>query len=171
MKLFNNILLLSAVTFSLTIQCMLTTKKLSHQKKVCTIFSLNSPNNRIDLAVKLAEKFPHLEYPLYQKNHKHTYKKDWHKVKIDKNLTIRGYSLIGFATMALQENRSTTLGFDQEYYENYLDYTPYHVRKKFIKILRNRGVKITDKDRELAFIMEKEEGITSRNGKSHLLNE
>lgn len=146
-------------------------------------FSLNNPNNRIQLVQTLIDTVPIIEQVFYHENHKsNTLAKYILATKKDKQLNIHGYSLLGFTAIATKLYSSSK---DPEY-------APYEERKALIKklqqsgreydcnfgrestalqIKREPGLIPTAKDRELALIIEQEAGKARADGKSDLFDE
>ncbi|HLW73327.1 MAG TPA: hypothetical protein VKR54_04745 [Candidatus Babeliales bacterium] len=131
-------------------------------------FSLTTPDNRVELVGKLALSCPDIMYPYYHENHRFAFDSQHLQLKNWQGVSINGYSFLGFAAIAIH-----VFPFSQALNGNtkYPKYASYDERKDFIKALLARGFKPTDKDRELAFIIEKEENMLRDDGKSDLLDE
>jgi len=130
-------------------------------------FTLNSPENRLELASKLVEDCETLIYPFYRENHGLALNSHYSRIEALKGKDISGYSVLGFAAIAIKIYPSKAFKPDITIYP---EHAPYDDRKKFIKALRERGWKPTPKDIELALIVEKEAGIISHNGRSDLFD-
>ena len=129
-------------------------------------FTLNSPDNRLELASQLVEDCDTLIYPFYHENHNFALG-HYSKIEPCKEINIHGYSFLGFAAIAIKAYPS----IDAKWHTStYPEYAPYADRKKFIKTLREHGWKPTQKDRELALIVEKEAGIIHNDGRSDLFD-
>ena len=132
-------------------------------------FTLNSPDSRNESILKLIKAYPNIVYPYYRENHNFALMDYYYysNIKPSKGISINGYSFIGFAAMAITVHPSEEVETGAK---KYPEYAPYDDRKNFIKALLKRGWKPTQKDRELALSVEKEEGIKSFNGRSDLLD-
>jgi hypothetical protein len=148
---------LSFLLMSFALHCM---------EKNNTEFTLNLPNNRIELASKLVEDYDPLIYPFYCENHGFALG-HYSKIEPFKEANFNGYSFLGFAAIAIKVYPSKAFKADTT---KYPEYAPYADRKNLIMALRERGWKPTRKDRELALIVEKEENIISFNDRSDLFD-
>ena len=130
-------------------------------------FTLNSLDNRHKLMDKLTGACPAIIYPYYHENHSFALGQHYSKVKACKGVAINGYSMLGFAAIAIKVYPS----LDAEWHTTtYPEYAPYEDRKNLIKALLSDGWKPTKKDRELALIVEEEAGIITINDRSDLLD-
>lgn len=127
-------------------------------------FSLTAPDKRFELVSKLMLACPNIKYPYYHENHTCAIDVFCSEVKVWQGVSINGYSFLGFAAIAINVFPSLEM-------QKYPEYAPYDDRKDFIKTLMLRGFKPTNKDRELAFMVEKEARILRHDGKSDLFDE
>lgn len=158
MNASKKIFFLSFLLLTPIIQCMKVEKKNKDEK-----FKLVS-NDTIDLdkTTNFTSVVPDLGLVFFQENHCHV---ENHLSELEKHreTNINGYSFLGFAAIAIHV-------YPEDLLQKYPKLAPYEDRKKMVKILLNHGFEPTPQDRELALIVEKQEGINYINGKSDLFD-
>src|SRR5437764_3078123 len=137
MTINKKLFFLSFLCITIATQCMETND---------SEFTLNSPENRHELMSKLTVACPAITYPYYHENHSFALSDHYPKVKAYNGVDINGYSMLGFAAIAIKNYPSS--GFKPGT-TIYPEYAPYADRKKFIQALCKNGWKPTTKDREL----------------------